>query len=239
MKAIKLNVTGLINSFRVMDFHTYQKTHLFPPKTTIIGMIGSAMGIPPEEANELTTRLQLAVVMKALGGEAKDLWKYLKYKSKPVPIRAVLVRELLYKPRYSIYLKSADGTLLDQVVEKLHAPEWALSLGREDELIKLNSIEEVELECKDKLSYNNTVLPFDITQSGYSVDPNFIKGNLLRERTRIVPPTVCRLPVRFEYTKKGRRPVEFKEFTTIFNLQVTPDQNAGGYADGDDHFQFF
>lgn len=239
MKAIKLDITGLINSFRVMDFHAYQKTHLFPPKTTIIGMIGSAMGIPPEEANELTKRLQIAIIIKAVEGETKDLWKYLKYKSGQMPIRGVLIRELLYKSRYSVYLASIDQTLLDLVIEKLHAPEWALSLGREDELVKLDSIEEVELEYRDKLSYNNTVLPFDITRTGYSVDSNFIKGSLLRTRTRIIPPTVCRLPMRFEYTPKGRRPVDFQEFTTIYNLQVTPHQNAGGYVDGDNHFQFF
>jgi len=240
MNTIKLDVIGLINSFRLMDYHAYQKTHLFPPKTTVIGMLGSAMGIPPEEANELTGRLQIAIMIKSLGGEAKDLWKYLKYKSDaPMPIRDVIVRELLYKPRYLIYLASSDQTLLEQIIEKLYAPEWALSLGREDELIAFNSIKKVELEYKDELSYNNTVLPFDITQTGYRVDSDFIQGNLLRAGMRIVPPTVCRLPTRFEYTPKGRRPVEFREFTTVHNLRITPKQNAGGYVDGENHLQFF
>jgi len=239
MKAIKIDIIGLINSFRLMDFHSYQKTLLFPPKTTVIGMIGSAMGMPPEEVNEWEKRIQMAVIIKSLDGEAKDLWKYLKYKSGPMPIGDILVREILYKPRYLIYLTSPEHELLDQVSEKLLSPEWALSLGREDEIIYIRTIKTVELHYQNELSYNNTVLPFDITKSGYSVDSDFVKGELLKERKKIVPPTVCRLPMRFEYTKKGRRPIDFREFTTIYNLEVKPNQNSGGYVDGNYHFQFF
>ena len=39
MKAIRFEVEGLLNSFRIPFFRTYHKTFLAPPKTTVIGLL--------------------------------------------------------------------------------------------------------------------------------------------------------------------------------------------------------
>lgn len=114
-------------------------------------MLGSALGIGPKEVNDdwlRPSRFQMGVVGKS-GGKANDLWQIRKYESKriaafnkgeePSPYKtAVIVRELLYQAHFLIYLSFLNSSDYDLIQKALYNPAWALSLGREDELIKMN-----------------------------------------------------------------------------------------------------
>ena len=126
MRAIKFTVVGLINSFRVPDFQTYHKTLLFPPKTTVCGMLGAALGWSPQMVNDkIIPEIQIAIQIQNLIGPIRDLWKIKKIikkadSSKPNAViinnhtyyGAVMIRELLFQPGYIIYLKSENGELI-------------------------------------------------------------------------------------------------------------------------------
>jgi CRISPR-associated protein Cas5t len=67
MNFLKVKCIGGFNSYRQPDFHTYHKSLPLPPKTTIAGMLGGALGLSPEEVNEnwlLNKRLQIGVTDK-------------------------------------------------------------------------------------------------------------------------------------------------------------------------------
>jgi len=69
MKFIRVICFGSMNSFRQPDFHTYHKTLPLPPKTTVAGMIGSALGISPEKVNDewlKNNRFQMGIVGKIM-----------------------------------------------------------------------------------------------------------------------------------------------------------------------------
>lgn len=231
---------GCLNSFRQPYFHTYHKTLPLPPKTTIAGMIGSALGISPNEINDewlKKDRFKMSVVGKS-NGRTNDLWQIRKYETKQIsaynkgaestPYKtAVIVRELLYASDYIIYLcfNCADDKSL--VFDSLNNPKWALSLGREDELIKVIELKEIELEEQENLSFRNTVLPFDINEGGYNLSLDEVSAtNILDEAPKIV-----KLPIGFSHKANSqvREADSFQLFSFLTNLPIKPVASKGYY----------
>lgn len=259
MKFIKIKCLGCLNSFRQPDFHTYHKTLSLPPKTTVAGMIGSALGISPIEVNDewlKKGRFQVGIIGKA-NGKANDLWQIRKYETKTIasfkkwredttnkvekvdsPYKtAVIVREILYQMQFSIYLHLADENDMNYVFEKLQNPSWALSLGREDELIKITQLKIVELEAKEDVFYRNTVLPFDINQTRYEADNSYFKNNLGKNLLEEAP-KVIKLPLTFSHKEEAREADSFGFFTFISDLPLQPKQNKTGFWDTEDSIAF-
>jgi len=254
-RVIKLQFLGCLNSFRVPEFHTYHKTLLFPPKTTICGMLGAALGYSPQEVNQkLLPKLKIAILIDAIHGEAKDLWKIKKvtnYSKGDENIEdcvvlgnksyygAVLLRELLYQPEYTFYVYSADTELLNKIFHSLQNPQWALSLGREDELVKLKILPEwIEVEEEQEQWFTDTVLPFDVNKKSYELDPTSIEA---KDRTkRIIPPMIYKLPMAFDYDEDGVRSGNRSQpFTAVFGMKIRPKENSLGWVDNRRAFQFF
>lgn len=240
MEFIRIKCKGCLNSFRQPDFHTYHKTLPLPPKTTIAGMLGSALGISPKEINDewlKKDRFKVGIVGKA-NGKANDLWQIRKYETKQIarynkgtettPYKtAVIVRELLYASEIIIYLSFSERQDQDKVFRKLLNPEWALSLGREDELIRIIETKQIEVEEQKDLVFANTVLPYDINDNKYSLpDLNFSGGNILNEA-----PKTLKLPISFAHkaNSETREADTFQMFTFVSGFTVKPNNNKGYY----------
>lgn len=251
MEFIRIKCKGCLNSFRQPDFHTYHKTLPLPPKTTIAGMIGGALGISPKEVNDewlKKDRFKMSVVGKS-NGKAGDLWQIRKYELKQIsaynkgtetaPYKtAVIVRELLYASDYLIYLCFENWKDKNLVLHALNNPKWALSLGREDEVIRISEVKAIELDEQSDLNYCNTILPFDINTEGYSISLNELSaGNILDEAPKIV-----KLPITFNHKANSqvREADNFQHFSFISTLPVKPNKNKG-YYDPDEAcaFQIF
>ncbi|WKZ17791.1 MAG: CRISPR-associated protein Cas5 [Candidatus Jettenia sp. CY-1] len=249
IEVLRIEVVGKVNSFRLADHHTYQRSYLFPPKTTICGMIGSALGYSAGEVNEkLLDTLGIGIYLKKFDGETKDLWKYKKIKARTDTDKtedtvvidgtqyfgAILVREWLFIPRYIIYLSSSENSILRDIGKALEHPVYALSLGREDELIKIITIQEVTLTYQNNLYYNNTVLPFNIFTEGYEIDvSSLVPGQ------RIIPPGIEKIPVKFRYDGETREAVRYETVTSFINVSLKPKVRHGGYVDEKIAIQFF
>mgnify|MGYP000889437137 CR=1 FL=1 len=240
MKFMRIKCFGCLNSFRQPDFHTYHKTLPLPPKTTVAGMIGSALGISPERVNEewiKNNRFQMGIVGKN-NGKANDLWQIRKYESKQIkayqngtesaPYKtAVIVRELLYASEFVLYLHFENEKDFELVNTKIQNPEWALSLGREDELVLIQEIRQMNLEEKTDLNFYNTVLPIDFTKISYDIVLNSknLSNNLLDEAPKSV-----KLPISFSYNFDGAREAkEYQIFSFIYNLPIKPRDSKGFY----------
>jgi CRISPR-associated protein Cas5t len=249
---IKMECSGWFNSFRQPDFHTYHKTLPLPPKTTIGGMIGGALGISPMEVNDKwlkTNRFQVGIVGQN-NGKASDLWQIRKYEGEQIkayqsgkekaPYRtAVIVRELLFNSQFCIYLSFNDDGDFDLVKAHLENPKWALSLGREDELVLIKTLETVQLLEVENKYYQNTVLPFDAnTEGGYHLRDlkEFTGRNMLSEAPRSL-----RLPMTFTHKGEAREADTFSTFTFVSTLPILPKIHAKGFWDdaSNNVFQIF
>lgn len=251
MRFLRIKCRGAFNSYRQPDFHTYHKTLPLPPKTTIAGLIGSALGVSPAEVNEewlLRDRFKMGIV-GTNNGQANDLWQIRKYESKQIkayqtgkeatPYKtAVIVRELLFQSEIVLYLTFENESDFDAVRNALLSPEWALSLGREDELIKIESIDDIDLPLvNNQHSFKETVIAGDLAELDYKLqlDTN-LTGNLLKA----APKTVS-LPVSFITQKDSevRQGNDFRKFTYMGNLPILIKGEAFWDASMENSFQIF
>lgn len=252
IKAIYFEVAGILNSFRIPDFQTYHKTLLYPPKTTVCGMLGSVLGYSPQEVNDkLIPQIKIGIIIKDIGGRANDLWKIKKitrYSKGDEKMEgcvvidkfsyygAVIMRELLFRPQYRFYVSSDDSELLLQIRDKLVNPEWALSLGREDELILVHTISSlIDISEQENLYFTNTVLSCDIS-GNYDLDIASLSGSTQRQ---LLPPVINKLPTGFVYDGEERTARELQAFTVVMNIKIKLKDGSRGYRDGEYTFQMF
>jgi len=241
---------GCLNSFRQPDFHTYHKTLSIPPKTTIAGMLGSALGISPIEVNDEwleKERFKVGIIAKA-NGKANDLWQIRKFENKRIKAyekgnaetpyyTAVIVRELLYQMQFSLYFYFENLEDYDLVFEALQNPSWALSFGREDELFKVLDLKKVELEETKNNFYSNTILPYDINAEGYEMDSEFLAKNMGKNLLEEAP-KVLKLPISFAHKGEARTANQFAYFTFISSFPVKPKAEVKGFFDAEDTLNF-
>ena len=235
MKFLRIKCKGIFNSFRQYDFQTYHRTYPLPLKTTIGGMLGSALGISPQEVNDkwlINDRFLMGIVGES-EGKANDLWQIRKYENKQMmafekgiadaPYKtAVIMRELLYDSSFILYLTFLNDLDFQMIHDKLINPEWALSLGREDELIKISDLDIISLEKQKNLSYKNTVVPLDLSVIEYKINFSNNSGKNYSKNLLEEAPQILKIPIAFNYddNTNERVAIEFKIFSFISNLEI-------------------
>lgn len=197
MEVLVVEVGGAIVSFRRPLDHNYQRTLPHPPPTTLLGLAGAALGLSEERLwakDSVVNSFKVAVLSADEPGRAKDMWTIMKIKGAKIAGPSPYFRELLCYPRY-LLIFGGETALLSRLGQAFEDPVYPLSLGREDELIHVRSVEMASAE-KGQPSFHGTVIPGDLRWMGV-VKP-------LVEGIRFEPPVVERLPLRFTL-KSGRR----------------------------------
>jgi CRISPR-associated protein Cas5t len=199
-------------SFRVPETHTFQQTLPLPPVTTLIGMVGAAVGLDFESALRFREEngLRLGVV-GAHRGKARDLWKYQKIKSDEV-LSAVLTREFLTYVNLVLVIGAEGESVIKEVRVHFLCPRYVLTAGNSDDLMKIIRVGEIKkAEEVPLFDFEATVLPGDHTANYESViEPENIP--LGRE---IHPPQAYFLPTAFTFQGTQRRVSERRHFTFI------------------------
>lgn len=184
-----------------------------PPPTTILGLAGAALGLPDRNLWSVTSPLRavkVAVWIDEEPGLARDMWTLLKIKGASMT-RSPYFRELLFQARYTL-LYGGDSAATQELYKAFHDPAFPLSLGREDELVNVLLIEFQEATSGGTL-LRGTVVRGDLRR--LNVRP------VLRPGTRISPPIVERLPLRFEVKDDVRHPTDYQVFTFLpLSLEV-------------------
>lgn len=214
----------------------YQRTYMFPPKPTVIGLLGAALGCEDIQLAQLYDTILAGIILRSYEGLARDLWGITKLKAGRSAEHAVVVREMLHHPTYSMYLAPSSGALkLEDMKAAFANPAYPLTLSRSDELIVVRASKIANLESAPKDAYyRNTVLPFDYRKHGHALEK-------VDTSSRIVEiPQVFRLPMAYSYDKTRRRKVaRYEVFTHVFGTGVTFKdlrERYGGWRDGSNYF---
>ncbi len=230
--ALRLHVRGLLNSYRDPKTHKIHRTFPFPPRTTLIGLAGAALGLSEDVLWRECSDLQVAVVdiAKENGlhgtGRAEDLIRYKKYKDNTIET-SIYIRELIYKPEYMVYYASDEEKMLGKLYEAFLNPKYALSLGRDDELMALLSIEKVSLSSLEYGEYEETILPFNPAERGFDL-------NL--DNKYFEPYSLATLPSTFTVKGGVRMPSGLQTYAFLKNLKLC--MKGGGFTDGRYNFFF-
>lgn len=209
--------TGIVNSFRVYTRTTIHDTLPLPPKTTLIGLLGGALGISFNDSmlTELYDRVKVGVVGTS-ESSFYDLMKVFKVKGKASDW-GLLQRQLNWNSKYWIYFECGDRN--EEILEALKNPVFAPTLGLADELINIKEVQRIdteEIKKGEKVSFKNTLLPFRLNPS--TTEVNWPNG----EEDIVVPLTPYRVPVKFNVDSKGvRKPSKDIDYIFTQNMEVS------------------
>lgn len=214
---------SLTASFRSPETHTFHKTLPLPPKTTIIGMMGAALGLGLEEVHKLVEEQGFLVgVYGSNKGLMRDLWNYRKltgkeknYTEEDIKSRrhySVLIREYLFENQFVFYFGSNELEKLEHLRSAFLSPIYPLTVGNSDDLFKMCKIGDVIEEKEYKLNkFEYTVLPGDLSQL-YKNDIDFSQIPIVQT---LNTPQVFLLPTKFVFSGDERRVSERQKFTFI------------------------
>ncbi len=189
-------------SFRIPECHTFQKTLPLPPITTLTGLMGAAIGLNFEDAMKLRAREGVRFgVIGIYEGEMRDLWKYNKVKSGE-SLKDVLIREYLTDYLLTVVIASKNRIALSRVRDGFKNPQYALTAGNSDDLLKIRNVSNIEMaEEIEGTDFENTLLPGDEDfQYDSSID---LKSSPITES--IKAPQIYLLPTSFVFNGKERR----------------------------------
>ncbi|MDH4304199.1 MAG: CRISPR-associated protein Cas5 [Nitrospira sp.] len=192
-------------SFRLPEAHTFHKTLPLPPQTTLIGILGAALGFTAEGAHQWVEEHHVRMgVAGRHRGQMKDLWKYRKIKTAEV-ISDVLLREHLIDLTMTLVYAVEDESVAMRIVGGFQNPVYALTAGPSDSLLKVREALLIENAAMTPTTiFQFCVIPGDITGAGcYRPDPAVLRGPIIES---VRAPWVAHLPVRFSY-EGGRREV--------------------------------
>lgn len=172
LHATRVHVMGLFNSFKpkAPEDLRYHRTLQLPPRTTLLGFAGAALGLNERElytrwndGPPLSERLRVTALLNEIKGHVVDHWAIVKFVEGKEPFRAIQVREQLFRPSYTLYFASSDEELVKRIRNGIHDPHFALSLGRDDELVRVTSADMQLLRpLKQPFALSNILVPLDI-----------------------------------------------------------------------------
>jgi CRISPR-associated protein Cas5t len=210
-------------SFRSPETHTFHKTLPLPPKTTVIGMMGAALGLSLEEIHKLVEDQGFLIGVYGFNkGLMRDLWNYRKltgkekkYTEDDIKNRrqySVLIREYLFDNLFILYFGCNKLEELEQLRSAFVSPVYTLTVGNSDDLFKICKIGDIieEKECKLK-KFEYTILPGDMS-SLYNNDIDFSQIPIVKT---VNTPQIFLLPTRFVFEGDERRVSERQKFTFV------------------------
>jgi len=224
MYGLYFEITSDFGHFRNPFTLSFFETFLAPPRTTILGFIGAAMGLDEKETIELGNKLKVGVRILELKGFAREIVTTFNYKEKP-PILTPIMREILVNPTYRVYLGSEDRELLKFVNEALIKPKYPLYMGiseflaRVVKISKLQKFEEVREKCF------SCIVP---ANGGYKVKIKPESGK------KYFPPKICKTVHSYGVTKKGRNPKKFTSLLMFFGYDVELEEPIKAYKTEED-----
>lgn len=183
MRALRIHAAGVTTSFRYPHFLVgRQPTFRMPPPATIYGHICSALG---EFINPAAVRFAYVFRYQGIADDLEQLHVAavgtgklpgLDYprniEATPNPVR----REVLLFPELTLYLRSEF--LLDRLAAAFREPQFAVVMGRSQDLMSYQKVEVVELEEAPVAYFEATLLPWSYrtrTLAGVGVTmPRFV-----------------------------------------------------------------
>lgn len=123
-------------TFRNPEFQNFHKSFELPPPTTLIGLVGAALGLSPKAAQHYceTSISQIGVYGRNLG-YTKDLWKYRTLEA--TNPTSILKKEILFDNHFVVVYGSDDEAKMLDLERAFLNPIYALSMGSSDSIAKI------------------------------------------------------------------------------------------------------
>ena len=201
MPIVVIEAAAPVASWRPPEALTYHRTLPLPPYTTLVGMLGAALGLGLPDAYRFVAERSLRLGVGGWNeGEARDLWKFQKLGDKEVKAD-VLLRELWIDARLALVVETPDAETAATVAGAFRAPAYPLTAGPSDALMRVVAVrvDEAEPVATRELAH---ALVFR------EISPRFKLSESLEDipfHRTIRVPAIERLPIGFAFEPDGRR----------------------------------
>jgi CRISPR-associated protein Cas5t len=195
MKVIRLELYQNLVNYKKPTSFQLKETYPLPPYSTVSGMIHYACGFTEytpmklsiqgnhnSKVNDLYTRYEFACAkyedgrhnVKVYGTELNKKTRE-KYKQEYGMMKGVSTCELLVDVNLIIHIKPEDERLLELIYNSFKYPNEYLSLGRREDIIRIDNVEIVEAtneEIDEKTLKYDAYIPFEdinVAKDNYEV----------------------------------------------------------------------
>jgi len=222
MKICKVKTRSVLASFRIPETQTFHQSLPLPPITTLIGLLGAALGKEYEQAFHFSEQTKTLFGVSGISkGETKDLWNYRKITTKeknytPEDIKSrknysIVLKEFLYDNSINLFFGHPDEEIIASIQNAFLNPVFALTAGSSDDLIKVISANCFNPEPANSLIFKNTVIQGDLAGK-YSVAEDVFNKPIYES---IKSPKTFFLPVRFSFSNGIRKVARRQSFTFV------------------------
>lgn len=207
-KGLKIKASGLYAFFRIPYNSLLMDTYRFPPKTTVIGMIGAALGWDEKKVLENIKKFKYGVIIKSPGELIREVSSI--FKNKETPIYPI-IKIMIFKPVYNIYITSEDENIIEESYYALKDPKYVLTLGDSENILypqEKNYVELIEIK-ETQTDSLDCILPTELFQK------NTKKIEKLENSNNILVPASIVIPV--DFVGKGKRRRFYGKNVTYFS----------------------
>lgn len=229
-KAIKLVCYQNMANYKKPASIQVQESFKLPPYSTVIGMIHKACGFaeykPMQISIQGNTKSSVSdMYTRYFFGIAYDPTRHqLCVKNEDGSMdgitRGLGYTEVIIDVELIIHIKVEDETLHDIILEKLKKPDIYPSLGRHEDILRIDKVDIVELDDTDETSMKyDAYIPISILNKGDRVTGTVYNLNKvfgINEKTNI---RYWKEKVKVKYVKKGQE--------LYFNEPIKKEKNSG------------
>ncbi|MEM2857094.1 MAG: CRISPR-associated protein Cas5 [Candidatus Nitrosocaldus sp.] len=217
------DISSDLAHFRDIFSHSFFRTLLAPPRTTVLGMIGAMLGYNEEDTITKLTKLYIGIKICSLKGYAKDIMTAINQKTDGG--RTPVMRTLLVNPLYRIFIGSEDKKWIEDIREGALAPKYPLYLGISDCLAYINDISTIKNVNAISTNNFNCVIPIasDIEYKYYIKDNNKM----------IFAPEIVKTVYSFVLTSNGKKPERYIDLLMFHNCEVKLEKDIRAYDVGE------
>jgi CRISPR-associated protein Cas5t len=205
--------------FRDIFTQSFFKTLLAPPRTTIIGMLGAALGLDESDTISLSDKLLVGSKILHLKGYAKEITTAVNLKRDGG--RTPVMRNLVVEPHYRIFVGSQDKGLILRLHDAIRAPIFSLYLGISECLASLANTSEVT---------NATLVKAKLFKCTVPLSSNVEYNTKVEEKGKtIFLPERARTVHSFVLLPNGRMPASYVNLLMFYNCAVELSKSLTAY----------
>jgi CRISPR-associated protein Cas5h len=203
MQGLVLNLNATYFFYRIPYNSLLMDSLPFPPKTSIVGMFGAAIGWDEEMFIENIPKFKYGLIIENPGERVKETVAIFKNKDSPTyPI----TKNIYYKASYRVFVGAEDEKLLEEAYQAMKDPKYAITLGDSDNIFYPKDKDYIKLVEYSEGNARSVrcILPSDV----------FMKNKGYEKISDVIsPPTAYKVPVNFNGTGKKRRAV----YATVYS----------------------
>jgi CRISPR-associated protein Cas5t len=207
-----------VGSWRPPEAMTFHRTYPLPPYTSIVGMLGAAMGI---ELYEAFAFVKAKNVQLGVGGWSagmmKDLWKIQKLGDKAEVGSAILLREHCIDVRLVLLFDANSSKTIESLKSAFEHPLFPLTAGQNDSILRVVATQIVDLLTVEKSTIHSVMLFTELTPEYRTA----VDLHALPLTHTIRAPIVERIPSTFSFDETGKRQLSGRSLVTFVADPVT------------------